>query len=185
MSREIALFGGSFNPAHQGHVFVVAQVLAVEAVDEVWLVPTHTHAFGKDLAPFDDRLAMCEAIAALFGDRVRVSEVEATLAAEGRPNWTVETLAHLTAEHPDDRFALVIGTDLLDQIDRWREPERLRSLARLVVVNRAGRSRPQYGPTIPDVSSTWIRDQIRRGAPVDGWVPRRVADLIEARGLYR
>ena len=182
--REIALFGGSFNPPHLGHLFVITQVLATEAVDEVWLVPTHTHAFGKDLAPFPLRLAMCRAAAELFGDRVRACSVEGDLARKGRENRTVDTLEHLASAHPDDRFALVIGTDLLAEVDRWKRPERLRELARFIVVNRAGFERAGAGPVVPDVSSTWIRSELARGGDVSRFVPRAALEIVEREGLY-
>ena len=66
LSGEVALFGGSFNPPHMGHVWATASVLASEAVDHLLLVPTHTHAFGKPLAPFAARVAMCQSVAKLM-----------------------------------------------------------------------------------------------------------------------
>lgn len=183
--REIALFGGSFNPPHLGHLFVITQVLATEPVDELWLLPTHTHAFGKDLAPFPLRLAMCRAVCELFGEKVRASSVEGDLARQGRENRTVDTLGYLAEAHPDRRFALVLGTDLLAEVDGWKDPDRIRELARFIVVNRAGFEGAGTGPVIPDVSSTWIRSELAKGGPVDGWVPRVVLDLVREKGLYR
>lgn len=184
MSREVALFGGSFNPVHLGHLFVVAEVLATEPVDELWLVPTHTHAFGKTLVPFPVRLAMCRAVSEIFDARLRACSVEGDLARQGRENRTVDTLEHLAEAHPDTRFAIVVGTDLLDEIDTWKRPDRIRELARIVVVNRAGFERPEHGPVLPDVSSTWIRAQLAAGEPVDRWVPRQVLEIVRNEKLY-
>lgn len=184
MSRQVALFGGSFDPAHLGHVLVVARVLATEDVDEVWLVPTHTHAFGKPLTEFAVRVEMAEAIAGLFDERVQVSRVEGEIARDGE-NRTVDTLEHLAAAHPDTRFALVIGTDVLAELDQWYEPERVRELARLIVVNRMGYEREGYGPALPEVSSTWIRERLRAGGSVEGWVSREVLAICERERLYR
>ena len=73
---RIALFGGSFNPPHLAHSLVALYVLETAPVDELWITPTFRHAFGKDLASYDDRIAMCELAAAALGPRVRVSRAE-------------------------------------------------------------------------------------------------------------
>ena len=67
---RVALFGGSFNPPHVAHQLAALYVLETAPVDELWFVPAFEHAFGKPLAPFDDRLAMCELAAAALGPRV-------------------------------------------------------------------------------------------------------------------
>ena len=182
--REVALFGGAFDPPHLGHVWVTATVLATEPVDQVWLVPTHTHAFGKDMVSFEARAEMCRAVAGIFGGRVAVSEVEAELAAAGRRNRTAETLEWLVERHPDVRFAWIVGSDLVEQMDRWARPDRIRELARIIVVNREGHGE-DAGPAIPDVSSTEVRRRLRAGRPVDRWVPRPVAEVIARDSLYR
>lgn len=184
-NREIALFGGAFNPPHVGHVYVASHVLATEDVDELWLVPTFAHAFGKSLAPFEARMNMCREVASLFGERVRATAVERELAEAGRPSFTIDTLDHLLANHPESDFALVIGSDNLSSLDRWKDAERLRSLARLIVINRSGHPLEGTGPAIPDVSSTWIRERLRLGRSVRGWVPMRVAEECEQGGWYR
>jgi nicotinate-nucleotide adenylyltransferase len=185
VTREVALFGGSFNPPHMGHVYVIAHVLATEGVDELWLVPTHTHAFGKALAPFPTRLGMCRMVAELFTDRVRASSVEGDLARKGKENRTVDTLAHLAEAYPSHRFSLVIGSDLLAEIEKWKEADRIREMARLIVIHRAGHPVPDAGPPIPDVSSTWIRERLARRESVKGWVPSAVAEACESGGWYR
>src|SRR2546430_4459271 len=93
-AMEIALFGGSFDPPHVGHLLAATYVLATEPVGELWLVPVHQHPFGKKLAaPFEHRVELCEALIADAGlRRARVSRVEAELGGEGR---TVDLLEHL------------------------------------------------------------------------------------------
>src|SRR5204862_8276407 len=73
---RVALFGGSFNPPHIAHQLAALYVLETAPVDELWFVPAYEHAFGKPLAAFDDRLAMCKLTAAALGARARVSDVE-------------------------------------------------------------------------------------------------------------
>ena len=87
---RVAIFGGSFNPPHLAHQMAALYVLETAAVDELWLVPAFRHPFGKALAPFADRLEMCELAAAALGTRVKVSAIERESGVESR------TLAHGT-----------------------------------------------------------------------------------------
>src|SRR5512142_3080150 len=97
--REIALLGGSFNPPHVAHLMAAYWALATQGVAEVWLLPSYRHPFGKALAPFEDRVRMCElAASALRG--VHVCTAEAELAGDPDVGKTARTLEHLTAKHP-------------------------------------------------------------------------------------
>jgi len=105
---EIALFGGSFDPPHVGHLLAAAYVLATEPVDELWFVPVLQHPLDKPLvAPYEHRVALLERLAADL-HRARVSRAEQE-SGEGR---TVDLLEWLHRKHPDTRWALVLGTDL-------------------------------------------------------------------------
>jgi nicotinate-nucleotide adenylyltransferase len=96
--------------------------------------------------------------------------------------------------HPDDEHWLIVGSDVARHLDTWHRHDAVRSLARLVVYERPGSvgERPPAGwpfelvdlPLI-DVSSTDIRDRVRRGEPIDGLVPPAVADIVRGRALYR
>src|SRR5882762_10166540 len=98
-TTRVAVFGGSFNPPHAAHQLVALYVLETQPVDELWFVPTYAHPFGKPLAAYDHRLAMCELAAAPLGPRVRVSRAEAELAQ--RPDFvasrTLDLVEHLAA----------------------------------------------------------------------------------------
>src|SRR3954452_22589054 len=106
---RVALFGGSFNPPHVAHQLVGLYVLETEPVDELWLIPCFKHPFDKALAPFEDRLAMCELAAAALGPRARVSDCERRLGGESR---TLRTVKALQAQHPGVELSLVIGGDI-------------------------------------------------------------------------
>jgi nicotinate-nucleotide adenylyltransferase len=180
---EIALLGGSFDPPHVAHVMAAWWALATQGVREVWLLPTYRHAFGKRLAPFEDRVAMCElAVAALRG--VHVCTAEAELAGDPLCGRTARTLEHLAAKHPDRRFALLIGADILPDTPQWYRWDRVNELARVVVVGRQGYPGGAE-PQLPAVASSAIRDRLARGEDVGGLVPARVLALIRERGLYR
>jgi nicotinate-nucleotide adenylyltransferase len=191
--RRVALFGGSFNPPHVGHLLAATFVRAVADVDVVWLMPASHHPFGKDLAPFDDRVALCEALASQLAG-VEVTRIENELAAQGRTIRTVERLRDL---HPDHVYSLVVGGDIVGEWHRWAEFERLATLARPIVIGRMGYAvtPPTTGPLanalfltdvpMPPVSSTEVRERLASGADVDHLVPQTVLSEIRRRGLYR
>jgi nicotinate-nucleotide adenylyltransferase len=180
---RVAVFGGSFNPPHLGHVLLCAFVLATEELERVLVVPTFQHPFAKPLAPFDDRVAMCElALATLRG--VEVSRVEEQLGGESR---TLRTLEHLAARHPDWQLRLVIGADVLAEAPRWFGFDAIARLAPPIVVGRAGFPPPEPGAVlVPDVSSTHVRAAIANGVwdEVARLVPRPVLEYARAKGLY-
>jgi nicotinate-nucleotide adenylyltransferase len=180
---RIALLGGSFNPPHVGHLMNAYYVLATREVDRVWLMPVFRHPFAKKLAPFEDRLRMCELAAARFAGGIEVTGVEAEVPGEGR---TLDTLKRLIAKHPEHRFLLIIGTDILPERSKWKDFDRIEKLVEVVVVRRAGFESPLAGgPVLPEVSSTEIRERLGRGADASSLVPREVLDYIRSRGLYR
>lgn len=182
--RAVALLGGSFNPPHVAHLMAAYWTLATQDVREVWLLPAYRHPFGKDLAPFEDRVAMCELAArALRG--VAVCTAERELADDPHVGRTARTLEHLVAKHPGYEFALVLGADILAETAKWWRWERVQELARLVIVGREGYPPVPGAPSLPAVSSTAIRASVGRGEDVSGLVPRKVAEYIASHGLYR
>ncbi len=181
--REVALLGGSFNPPHVAHVMAAYWALATQGVSEVWLLPTFKHAFGKVLAPFEDRVRMCElAAAAVRG--LHVCTAEAELASDPLVGKTVRTLEHLREKHPTLRFALVVGTDILAEATKWYRWDRVTELARILVVGRGGIAASGQDVVLPAISSTEIRERIARGEDVSRWVPRRVLEYARERRLY-
>ena len=182
---EIALFGGSFDPPHLGHLLVVAHVLATEPCDELWMVPVFEHPFRKRLqASFEARARLCEAaLESVPLPRARVCRDEAGLGGEGR---TVDLLEHLHGKHPAHRFALVLGSDLLADKPQWKRFERIEELARIVTLRRGGFQVPGVpGVELPQVSSTQVRALLAAGGDARGLLPRAVLERIAAEGLYR
>src|SRR5512142_54447 len=181
--RQVALLGGSFNPPHVAHLMVAQWVLVTQPVDQVWLLPSFVHPFGKELAPFPDRVRMCElAVRWLRGAFVCAAEAE--LQGDPLVGKTARTLEHLAAKHPDHRFSLVVGADVLPDTGKWYRWDRVRELAGLIVVGREGYAPVAGSPSFPAISSSAIRDRIARGGDVAGLVPRRVLEHVRARGLY-
>ena len=145
-------------------------------------MPAHEHAFGKPLAPFEDRLAMCELAAAALGPRARVSDVERAL---GGRSLTLRTVRRLTELHPEHAFSLVIGSDLLAEVASWYGADELARTVPFIVVGRPGAapSAAEAAPaiTLPDVSSTAVRAALAAGKPAEGLVPRAVLDYIHTK----
>ena len=185
-SRRVALLGGSFNPPHVAHVMAAWWVLVTEDVDEVWLLPTYRHAFGKELAPFVERVRMCR-LAVKGLSRVKVSTVEKDLARDPHVGRTVRVLEHLRAHHPRTRFALVVGTDILRDVAKWYRWADIQKLADVIVVGREGYptgARPG-APLLPRISSTEVRERLAHGDDVRGLVGKAVEEYAEKKGLYR
>jgi nicotinate-nucleotide adenylyltransferase len=180
--REVAVFGGSFNPPHVAHVFAASWVLSATRVQSLIVVPTFQHPFHKAMAPFEQRLAMTERA---FADlkRVTVSRVEAEL---GGDSYTLRTLEELQKRMPDVGLRLVVGEDLLAESSRWHAFDRVIALAPLLVLGREGhRAGADLAVTLPEVSSTEVRRRLHSNEPVEGIVPASVMDYIAEHRLYR
>lgn len=186
--KRVAFFGGSFNPPHVGHVLAATYVLSTGAVDRVLVAPVAQHVFGKDLEPFDHRVAMCElAFRNVVG--CEISAVERELAP---PNRTLDTLRFLEGEHPDWRLRLMVGADALEEADRWHRFDEVCRVAPLLPLGRVGVPQDNApAPVLPGISSTRVRELLASrhgsdfGSELGGSVPRVVLDYIVAEGLYR
>jgi len=178
---RIGVFGGGFDPPHICHALACHYVLATADVDLVLVVPCFRHPFGKRMAPFPDRLAMCRLAFAGPGSRVEVSDIESRL---GGFSYTVETLCALKAERPRDRFRLIVGSDILGETAQWKSFDQVQRLAPLLVVPRGASAQGGLAFAFPDLSSTEIRAALARGEDVSGVIPRRVLSYIRRKGLY-
>lgn len=180
--KEISLLGGSFNPPHIGHLMAALYLRATLGCDEVWLLPSFNHPFGKPLETFDDRVAMCEAMAQDVGPWLKVSRAESEVGGEGR---TIELLEWLLPKHPGTKFRWVIGSDILGDLPKWKAWDRIEQLVQVTVLHRAGYpSARALGPPMVEVSSTEIRALLEGGQPPDELVPRLALEVARTRGLY-
>ena len=184
-----ALFGGSFDPVHVGHL--IAAEAAGEALDaRVRFLPAREQPFKRaayGTTP-EQRAEMLD-LAVAGNPRLTVERIELTLPA---PSYTVRTLRALAEREPGNRFALLLGADAARDLAAWHEIDALPELADVVVFARAGTSLPRH-PAIRrvvevpavDVSATLIRERLRRTRSIRYLVPDAVRDYIAARGLYR
>ncbi len=186
-AKRVAVFGGSFNPPHVAHVFAAVYALAVEPIDLVLVVPVYKHPFAKELAPYDDRLAMCRlGLGCLPG--VEISTVERELDGESR---TLRTVEHLAATRADWSLRLLVGADVLQDLPKWHRFDRIAEIAPPLVLGRQGfasaASGLAAGPALlPQISSTEVRAAIGAGRidDVRADVPRAVLAYVEEHGLY-
>jgi nicotinate-nucleotide adenylyltransferase len=178
MGARVALLGGSFNPPHVGHLLAAAYVRACLGDDEVWLVPTFHHPFGKQTVSYEHRVAMCEAMAREVGPWLKVSRAESEVrSSEGR---TIDLLEHLLPQHPGGRFRLVIGSDIVADLPKWKAWDRIQQLVDVTVLYRAGYpAEGTVGPPLAQVSSTELRAHLDPEL-----VPRSVLEYVRAQRLF-
>jgi nicotinate-nucleotide adenylyltransferase len=180
----VGVFGGSFNPPHLAHVLAVTVVLARFDMAKILVVPTYQHPFAKALAPYDDRVTMCE-LAMGWLPRVEISRVEQELGGESR---TLRTIEHLRAQHPEWSLRFIMGADLVVESSKWHGYNRIMELAPPIVLGRVGVAFDGAPPAIlPAISSTEVRSMIGAGKweELEPLVPRTVIEHARARGLYQ
>lgn len=167
---RVAVYGGSFNPPHVGHLMVSSWLRWTGRVDEVRWIPVRGHPFAKDLAPFDLRVEWCRAAVAEVPG-ASVDEIEGGLPV---PSYSIDTLDALAARHPDRRFQLVVGADVLPETGKWKAWDRIVAGYDPIVVGRVGYPTPPGAIDFPGVSSTEVRRRVRAGESVEALVPASI-----------
>ena len=192
---RIGVFGGTFDPPHLGHAIAARDVADALALDRVLWVPAAIppHKTGRTITPGVVRRRLVEAAVA-DDPRFELCDLELE---RGGVSYTVDTLRRLKADHPRAALSLVLGSDLATRIGSWKEPGAVVELARPVVVLRAGAEPVEAGGravaagmravrvTPVDVSSSGVRDRVRRRLAVCDMVSPAVMAIIEREGLYR
>ncbi len=191
-----AVFGGSFNPIHYGHLLLADDLLEILTLDRVLFVPAK-HPPHKDpsrLAAPEERLAMVR----LATEGHRGFEVSDMELARAGPSFTVDTLAALA--RPGLTLFLVVGSETFLDLLSWRDPRRVARLARLKVLREIGVERgfttvedgrvPERGVIVSraasmPISASELRRRVREGRSLAFRLPPAVAEYIRARGLYR
>jgi nicotinate-nucleotide adenylyltransferase len=197
---RVALFGGTFDPPHRGHVGIATAAADAFRLDSVLFAPAGRQPLKTETAPaaFADRMAMVR-LACAGDPRFSVSEIDAPR-ADRVPNYTVDTLAALRDSVPDAEIFSLIGADSLLGLPHWREPERLLEMAEWIVASRPGfpldglaalgftaeqRSRIHLLETVHyDVSATALRQRLRGGDPCLDMLQPEVVNYIAANRIY-
>ena len=190
--KRTGIFGGTFNPVHNGHVALASRILEEARLDEVWLMVTPQNPWKVNSELLDDDLRLEMVRAALEGiDGLVASDFEFSLP---KPSYTWNTLQALTAAFPDRRFTLIIGADNWVGFDRWYEHEKILARYHVVVYPRSGsvvdgNSLPPHvrllNTELFDISSTEVRQRVAQGLPISHLVSPAVAQLISERDYYR
>lgn len=186
MKHKVGLFGGSFNPIHNGHIAIGRTMLNALSLDEVWYMVSPENPWKRgadDLAPEEVRYATVKA--ALMGEgRLVASDYEFHLP---RPSYTWNTLQHLEHDYPDHSFVLIIGGDNWARFPQWAHAEEIVQHYEIAVFPRSG---ADSGASIQggrvsivnvpriDVTSTQIRRMLRNGEDVSGLVPESILGML-------
>ena len=188
---RVGIFGGTFDPPHVGHFIAASDAFEALALDRLVFVPVATQPLkaAQAAASAADRLAMVRLLVA-GDDRFSVDAEEVD---RGGLSYTVDTLRTLRQRWPAGTadLVLLVGTDAAAQFPQWKEPEAIRALAEIVVLTRGGvparfaAGMRELGTRRVDVSSTEIRERVKAGKPVRGFVTDAVAGYIAQAGLYR
>jgi nicotinate-nucleotide adenylyltransferase len=191
---NVAVYGGTFNPPHYGHLIVAESVRETLRLGRVIFIPTSTppHKGIQSLAPAADRLAMTK-IAIEGNDMFEASDIEVS---RGGLSYTIDTLRAVASRHPGTRLKLLIGADNVFDFEGWKSPSDILDIADLVVMTRPGyevrKSRPAFPPhaslvTVPGIgiSGTDIRRRVKFQQSIRYLVPPAVEEYIRRHRLYR
>lgn len=189
---EIGLFFGSFNPIHTGHLIIANYIANYTELDQVWLVVSPHNPLKKksDLVNMYDRLEMAK-LATDNTENIKVSDIEFNLP---QPSYTIDTLTHLKERYAEHRFTLIMGSDNLKSLKKWKNYELLLHNHKILVYPRPGYENEELAahPSViisdtpqMEISSTFIRNSLQKGKNVQFFVPDSVLDFIESKNLYR
>jgi nicotinate-nucleotide adenylyltransferase len=203
--QRVALFGGTFDPPHRGHLAIARAAAYNFSLDRVLFAPTGKQPL-KTAAPgarYADRFAMVQ-LAIAGEDHFEITSLDAPR-ADGAANFTVDTLSRLGTElaiesGAETKIFCITGADAFLDIRRWRQPELLLELAEWIVVSRPGFSLSDLTPLAltplqsshvhllegvnVDVSATQLREALHAGLDVDAYLPPGVGDYIRQHHLY-
>ena len=183
---RIAIFSGSFNPVHNGHLAIAREVISQGLADELWFLVSPRNPLKRedDLLAEEDRLKMVE-LAIEHEKGLMASDFEFHLP---RPTYTIRTLEKLKITYPQHEFSLLIGGDNLAIIHKWIEYRRIITEFGLIVYPRPGFENLENSQTpnitfilaqLIDISATEIRGKLKKGESIAGMVPGKVEEYLQ------
>ena len=185
------IFGGSFNPIHNGHISLARQLREKAGLDEVWLMVSPQNPLKQSSDLLDDNLRMQMARLAVEGQEgIIASDYEIHLS---KPSYTWNTLQNLSKDYPDREFVLLMGGDNWSLFDKWYHYEDILKNYQIVIYPRRDCPLNSIEKTLSpqiveaellDISSTEIRQRLKEGKGIRRMVPKAVADFIKEKGLY-
>ena len=188
---NIGLYFGSFNPIHIGHLIIANHVLNETSINKIWFVvsPQNPLKESKTLLNEFDRLHLVR-LATQDDNRIKCSEIEFNLP---KPSYTSNTLIFLAEKYPEHQFALIMGSDSFQNLDKWKNYEAIINNYSIYVYKREGYDiRKAFGivplilnAPIIQISASQIREHIRSGKSIRYLVPEIVREEIESRKFYK
>lgn len=192
---RVVILGGAFNPPHLGHQLIAEQILDFNQAEEVWLTPCYRHTFDKELIAYKHRVAMVKMI---IDGKIKYCGLEIDNQLSGE---TIELMEFLRKEYPQHQFSFVIGSDNLENFKKWGQWERLLETTKFLVFPRPefdydlkkyDLDQPEYQldlirhPLLVTISlsSSNIRERIKKGLSISGLVPKKVEEYIKKHRLY-
>ena len=186
MTSRIGLLGGTFDPIHNGHIAIAKTAIQQLKLDKLLLIPAGNPWQKSEFSDSKHRLEMVKK-AGNDLEKVEVSDIEVNKTG---PTYTFETLQELHKKYPNSELILILGSDAVAGFDTWKEPNLVKTLARIYVVQRAGDftqdwhfDRIQMPPI--EISSTEIREKVKNNESISEIVPKLVNEYISANGLYK
>ena len=194
MSPAIGLFGGTFDPVHNGHLSIARSFLESPLISELWilLTPVPPHKHGNGHVKYETRYKMLStAFEGLSGIRILTIENELP-----KPSYTYNTIRHLKELHPDKEFMFCMGEDSLTQFHTWKYYHEILEEAKLLVAERPGSDHSVVDKKILDhtifvehepleISSSQIKEFLKKGESLSDLLPQQVINIIEKEHLYR
>ena len=180
MSR-VGIYGGTFDPIHNGHLRVISQLIEKKIIDYLILVPAGRPLLRENspIASGSDRRTMCQlAVSTLpsnISEHVEINPIE--ILREG-PSYAIDTVEAVRTAYPEDEIFLIMGSDAYSKIDQWHRADELHKLASIICINRPGFAQHGIDIAALDVSAT----DVRAGLSAD--VPEIVAAFISENRLY-
>ena len=179
---RVGLYGGTFDPIHNGHVHVIEQLIGRNIVDRLLVVPAGQPRLREHepKATGDARRQMCQlainSLAPEIKSKVEVNPIEVLRAG---PSYTIDTVQAVAQTYPDDSIIVVVGTDAYTNIDQWHRADELKKMVEFVVIDRPDfPGTPNLDVAAIAVSATQIREHSSDA------VPAAVAAYIKEHNLY-
>jgi nicotinate-nucleotide adenylyltransferase len=185
---NIAILGGRFDPPHIWHFWTAEQILENQpGIDQVWYMPDYENAFKPMIAYPSDRIEMLHYIET---GRIKLSTIAI---AKETTTYTVDVVSDLL-KYSYNRYYWIVGSDVTSEFTRWRDYQKLSRLVQFLVFPRkdypiknlpAGFHRVAGNLMLSNVSSTIIRERVKRGLPITGLVVPEVEEYIRRKNLYK
>ncbi len=177
---RIALFGGSFDPPHHGHVLAAVMARSRAGVDAVWVLPVARHPYAKPLTPWQQRWDLCQAAFASLGPWITVRDDE----LRNPSGFTFDLVSNIAAAHPGHHWYLIGGSDTAADMPNWHHGRELAQLIEVIAIPRRGQGGDADDVAIPAISSSRIRTALAAGHSVAPLVPAAVGALIQHHHWY-